>query len=251
MKIIGSDYDGTLNHGGIDEKKKDAIKKWREKGNVFSVVSGRGAEALYEIYKDKDFECDFLVADNGAVIMKPDGEIVSQVKCDSSILTSLCDYLFEVGCDWADVHAEKVLLIIPDNKEKEIGKEIHLKDMPETEYFTQVSTMLETVEESEKITALVREKFGDFLNPLQNGRCIDIVRQDMNKAKGMYNLASLFSLGHDDIITVGDNINDRDMIKEFRSYAMESGVKEIKEIATFITESVTDLIEKELQEQKK
>ena len=35
MKIIGSDYDGTLNHGGIDEKKKDAIKSGVKKEMFF------------------------------------------------------------------------------------------------------------------------------------------------------------------------------------------------------------------------
>lgn len=248
MKIIGSDFDGTLNHGGIDEKKKDAIKKWREKGNIFSVISGRGKKDLYELYRKNDFECDYLVADNGSVIMTPEREIVFTVKCDGKILKELCGFLLEVGCPWADVHSDEDFLVVCENLQLK-ENEIHLEDMPEKEYFTQVSTMLETEEESAEITRLVKEKFGSLLNPLQNGRCIDIVRHDMNKAEGMYKLASLFSLGHDDIITVGDNINDRDMIKEFRSYAMENGVEEIKKLACFITESVTDLIEKEMQEQ--
>jgi len=51
---------------------------------------------------------------------------------------------------------------------------------------------------------------------------------------------------YDDVIAVGDNINDRDMIAEFRSYAMENGVDFIKEIADYITPSVTELILKEL-----
>lgn len=53
---------------------------------------------------------------------------------------------------------------------------------------------------------------------------------------------------YEDIIAVGDNINDRDMIAEFRSYAMETGVDEIKNLADFIVPEVTDLIEKELKE---
>lgn len=40
MKIIGSDYDGTLNHNGIGKKKKKALQKWRDKGNVFALISG-------------------------------------------------------------------------------------------------------------------------------------------------------------------------------------------------------------------
>ena len=49
MKLIGSDYDGTLNHGGIDEAKLSAIRRWREAGNLFGVVSGRGPEFLAEL----------------------------------------------------------------------------------------------------------------------------------------------------------------------------------------------------------
>jgi len=41
MKIIASDYDGTLNEGGMDEEKRLAIRKWQEAGNLFGIVSGR------------------------------------------------------------------------------------------------------------------------------------------------------------------------------------------------------------------
>ena len=46
MKIIASDYDGTLNHGGIDDIKRNAISEWRKAGNLFGLVSGRGAPDL-------------------------------------------------------------------------------------------------------------------------------------------------------------------------------------------------------------
>ena len=58
MKIIGSDYDGTLNHNGIDDKKRQVIEKWRAAGNVFAIVSGRGVEDMAKIYAEKKFGCD-------------------------------------------------------------------------------------------------------------------------------------------------------------------------------------------------
>ena len=82
---------------------------------------------------------------------------------------------------------------------------------------------------------------------LQNGRCIDIVRHDMNKAKGLYLLMDITGAEYEDVIAVGDNINDEDMLREFRSYAMENGVPYIKEIANDITKGIAELIEKELQ----
>ena len=44
----------------------------------------------------------------------------------------------------------------------------------------------------------------------------------------------------------GDIVNDKAMIEEFRSYAMENGVDSIKAIADFTTSGITELIKKEL-----
>ena len=55
-----------------------------------------------------------------------------------------------------------------------------------------------------------------------------------------------FACTYKDVIAVGDNFNDRDMIQEFRSYAMANGVAEIKKLAKGIVNGVTELIEKEL-----
>lgn len=248
MKIIGSDYDGTLNHNGIDDVKKNAIKKWREAGNIFALISGRGAKDVLEIYREKQFGCDYLIADNGAVIMKPDGTVVSDIRCDGSIAVSLLKLLFEIGCPWGEVHTNFPCRVCNEENDcNEIG-EYTLEDVPEIPYFNQISTMLENFETAQYVTECVRKKLGDKLNPLQNGRCIDIVRNDMNKAKGLYLLAGILGAEYEDIIAVGDNINDMDMIKEFRSYAMENGVDSVKETATYITKGITELIEKELSE---
>ena len=101
-------------------------------------------------------------------------------------------------------------------------------------------------EEMEHIRA-VYHKYKDVLNPLQNGTCIDIVPASVNKAQGIYALLDVVGGKYEDVIAVGDNINDTHMIAEFRSYAMANGVESIKELADEITESITELIYKELQ----
>ena len=105
----------------------------------------------------------------------------------------------------------------------------------------------EAVEEAARITQKVRQHFGEWFNPLQNGTSIDIVRSDANKARGLYRLMELVGAKHEDIITVGDNINDADMIREFKSYAMENGVQAIKDQADFVTPGVAELIHRELE----
>lgn len=244
VKIIASDYDGTLNHGGIDDKKREAIKNWRRAGNLFGLVSGRGRE-LAEFPAKHNFECDFLLASNGAVILKPDGTVLAESRCDGSLAMPLLSYLMSVGCQWASVHTA-FECVIDERDDERLEGEFTLATLPEIPYFNQISTILPDDDEAARVTALVREQFGEKLNPLQNGRCIDIVAADMNKAQGLYKFLELAGAGYDDMITVGDNINDTHMIAEFRSYAMENAVQSIKDIADYETKGITELIETEM-----
>lgn len=246
MKIIASDYDGTLNHGGIDETKRNAIKRWRKAGNLFGLVSGRGAANLLEIPKRNAFECDFLLACNGAVILKTDGTVLAESRCNGDLAKPLLDFIFELGCQWATVQTAFKCVIDQDDNER-LEDEFTLETIPEIPYFNQINTRLPDCEEAERVAAAVKEKFGKHLNPLQNGVCIDIVSADMNKAKGLYKFLEIVGADYDDLITVGDNINDTHMIAEFRSYAMENAVQSIKDIADCEIAGITELIEKEMK----
>lgn len=246
MKIIGSDYDGTLNHNGIDDAKREAIERWRAAGNVFAIVSGRGVEDMKKIYAEKKFGCDYFVADSGAVIMTPDGKVISQVRCDGGVARPLITKLFEIGCDSAFVHTDFPCSVFTDEEDVIKKGGFPFENMPEIPWFTQISTFLPDLESAERVTAAIKELFGDKVNPMQNGTCIDIVRNDMNKAKGLYILAEHLGAEYEDIIAVGDNTNDRDMIAEFRSYAMENCNDAIKALANCVISDVTELIEKEL-----
>ena len=74
MRIIGSDYDGTLTCGGIDEKKLTAIQKWQAAGNKFGIVSGRNAEFLFDLQKQyPKLQLDFFAACNGGYITDGQG----------------------------------------------------------------------------------------------------------------------------------------------------------------------------------
>lgn len=246
MKIIASDYDGTLNHGGIDDTKRNAIKRWRKAGNLFGLVSGRYAPDLIELCRKNDFECDFLLGSNGAVILTPEGRILEEDRCDGNLAMPLLEFIMNIGCEWASVHTN-FRCIIDERDDERLEGEFTLKTLPVIPYFNQISTILPDDKEAARVTEAIRNKFGEHLNPLQNGRCIDVVSADMNKAKGLCNLLKIFGAEHNDMITVGDNINDTHMIAEFRSYAMENAVQSIKDIADYITPGVTELIEREMQ----
>lgn len=253
MKIIGSDYDGTLNHNGIDEIKRQAIEDWRRAGNVFALVSGRHVHSVRDLHVEQNFACDYFVGSNGAVILNANNEVVHADCCDMDMLVPLIKYLYELGCPVGLVHSVDFFDVFPsEDSTRKLDRDNCLQfytidSLPAIPYYTQVSTWRPTLEEAAEVSAKVREKFGAYFNPMQNGLNIDIVRADVNKAKGLYRLMEILGATYDDVITVGDNVNDYDMIKEFRSYAMESGVQSIKDLADFTIPGVAELIRKELE----
>ena len=247
MKIIASDYDGTLNEGGMDEEKRLAIRKWQEAGNLFGIVSGRGIGNILGLAKEDEIECDFFIGDNDASIAKGDGEILSEATCEGNVAREIVEYFFSVGCNWCWVRPYPECIVLPDG-EASHPWEYSLATLPHIDKFTQISAAFPKIEMAEAASVELTDRYGDILNILQNGHCIDIVRRDVNKAVGIYKLIDAVGAKYEDIITVGDNYNDADMIREFNSYAMDNAVPLIKELANDTTPSVTALIYKELNQ---
>ena len=106
--------------------------------------------------------------------------------------------------------------------------------------------MLPSAKASSAVVQKINDQYVGRLNPLQNETCIDIVPAGVNKAQGMYRVMEFFGCSQEDVITVGDNINDVDMIRAFHSYAMNNGVDEIKRLADGLVSDITEILNREL-----
>ena len=245
MKIIASDYDGTFNHNGIDDNKRNAVSRWRKAGNLFGIISGRGYPSLKDVVDRKPFEYDFLICNNGAVIFDDKEKMIYENRCDGSYAKPLITDMFEWGCPMANIDKDIPVLVKPSNIEVEEG-EYTLETLPGITYFNQISTYLDSTDEATAVVKKIESKYSGVLTPLQNGNCIDIVPQGVNKAQGIYSLLEIVGAEYDDVIAVGDNINDTHMIAEFRSYAMKNAVDSIKDLADYIVSDITEIFEKEI-----
>lgn len=247
MKILGSDIDGTLTVGGIEETKCAAIRGWRQAGNLFGPVSGRGPGYLHHLREEYPrLEMDFFVAYNGAFIVDGDGAPLHTTPCESVSPFELTEALLGWGCPFVFVNGERSYTVRRDGEPVGTG-ECTLSALPREPFpFYQISIQLDTPADVSVVYERLCERFGDRLNPLRNNICMDIVDASVNKAYGLRRVAELFGGEDGDILAVGDNLNDLDMLRAFRSYAMENGVAEVKEVADHIVKTVTELIYREL-----
>ena len=251
MKILGSDYDGTLNHNGMSDAKFLAIEKWRNMGHKFGIVSGRAGIFLKELLRQvPQIKLDFFAACNGGYIMDGNGTVIYEARCSEVLLSELVADLFAWGCEFAMIDGKHHRCVVAQYE----GRPSFISEedvcLPEEcsaiDYFNQVSVMVSSVNDSSILVGKIKNKYAKWLNPLQNGRYIDIVPIGVNKAQGMYHVMRFFGGSYEDVITVGDNINDIDMIREFRSYAMANSVDEVQNLADGIVSDVTELLEIEL-----
>lgn len=250
MKILGSDYDGTFNFGGVGEEKLCAVRKWRREGNKFGIITGRNTKDLKAILeKNPELEYDFIAAFNGGYITNREGEVLYEAKCDKLSVRALVGELFVPSCESVHINADRFVCVVRDKKipPKGVEKEslLYLEEMEELGFFRQISLRFPTAEDAAPMVEYIKKSYDGLLNPLQNNRIIDVVPFGVDKAQGLYRVMEHYGASYGDVIAAGDNVNDVDMIREFRSYAMENSVDEVKTFADYVICDVTEIFKRE------
>lgn len=251
MKILGSDYDGTFAEGGIDAEKLAAVAAWRASGHKFGIVSGRGGDFLPILRaRHPDLALDFFAACNGAYITDGDGAVIFEAPCRAVPALELGEALYDISTVVSVKVGEHCLYALKEGDalpEWVVAEEkVPFSSLAALEYFHCFSVCFPSVTEALAAAEGIRKAFGDRLCTLPNGIWLDIVDPHINKAEGLLRVAEHFGAARADVIAVGDNANDMDMIRAFRSYAMANGVEALRAAAGAVVGSVCEVIKLEL-----
>ena len=253
--ILASDYDGTLSQSGrVSKETVSAINRFRQMGNLFGVVTGRDYVHGFEVFKrDNVFPFDFIITSNGAVAYDKNGNVYFAETVNggrsfgkSTLAQELIKQILQTTanpCGMSfknkryDFHPEYPLgAKVGDRQYSAFSV---LEDVNE---FVSSNAVCDTVEQAAEVTCMLRDKFGHYANPLQNGMCIDISPVGVDKATGISRLADCLGITREDIWTAGDNFNDMSMIEKFHGCAMAGGVEDLTKVSEYVCDSVEDVI---------
>ncbi len=246
MKVIASDYDGTLNQNRIVSKEDmDAIHRWRQAGNRFGVITGRNLQGI--LHEMHYYSCpfDFLICNNGCVLYNEKAELLEDRAGDGAVLPDLCGFLIEQkGLHVAVTGTEGRCCVEYEGQVPgEGGPWIPLSKTAQIQRFTQVDTHFHTEEEASALAAAVNERFHGRVTAFQNGGNVDIVPFGVSKAGGLTRYLELMKIPASQAVTVGDNLNDLDMLLAFGGYAIASGRPEVAKQAGKTCKNVADLVD--------
>ncbi len=245
MKIIASDFDGTLSYNGVSEDDSKAIAKFRAKGHKFGVVTGRDLEmALWVLYdlKKANTEIDFLICCTGAVILDGNGNllITKRGKVTPEFQTFI-DKAYELGFGGFNFN-NLLKRCYLDSRGNVPSEAMQIGE------FTQLNVWFPSDDNARKYNEFINENYSHLISAYRNGGSIDMPPANTSKVTGIYDYARQFD--SPEIYSVGDNLNDLPMIKEFCGFAVSNAHDEVKASAKHQCNRICDMIDFILEEDK-
>jgi cof-like hydrolase len=252
IKLIASDLDGTLLRNGaqeVDPKVYDLIRTLKEKGVHFAAASGRQLYSLRRLFEPVKDEISYI-AENGSLCISGD-----QVIAKGLISRDLSLRIFEAAREYGSCH---ILLscesaCYTDSQDPVFNH--HMRDV--VHYDIKTVNRLEEVNEpflkialcdfdgTKKLLPYFQERFGDEIKVVTSGNLwVDFIAPGANKGTALQALASHLGITPEECVAFGDQYNDTEMLQfAGTSYAMSTAAPGIAYYATYVTNSVEEVLE--------
>ena len=275
-KLIAIDLDGTMlnSYGIVTEKTKKAILKAKEQGIEVIIASGRPIDSIKTIAKEIESE-NYFISGNGAILYDiknneiiyenilnknkaleiikicEENSIYYNLYTEKQIIAKSLNYnvlyyhkenlnkdeknkthinIVENIYDYIQNHNEKIVKITICDNNKTIFNSImkKLKEVNE----------IEVLEVSHMSRKIIRQGTEDV--PIEY-YYTEISAKDVDKWFAIEFLMDKLHIKKEEVITIGDNINDKKMIEQAGlGIIMGQSMPQLKEIADYVTTSNTE-----------
>lgn len=273
-KLVAVDLDGTMlnSYGIVTENTKKIIKKTIEKGTDVIIASGRPIDSIQTIAKEIGSN-NYFIAGNGALIydIKNDKVIYEKYMSKQKVLEII--KLCEENSIAYNVYTEKTILATSlkynvlyyhkENLKKEENKQTSInivKDMydyiqnSEEEKFLKISVCddsksifnsilrklkniegIEVLEVSHMSRKMIKQGTEDI--PIEY-YYTEISLKEVDKWNAIEYLIEKLGIPKEEVIAIGDNVNDKKMIENAGlGVVMEGSTPVVTKIADYITTS--------------
>ena len=232
-KMLVSDYDGTLKS---DLKNLiiniEAVKKFRKQGNLFTISTGRSYESIKSECERYGIEYDFLNCYDGSVLFDKQDTLLFANKFSRADLIALAVTLPHVeAIKEVNYHGTHGIIDIDHFKLDEQLSDVVMINL-RLKLFKKLKYYISGFEKD-----YPNIKFAQIFNEV-------FIKDDFDKSNGIQELENYLNgeVTRDNIITVGDNLNDLKLLQEFNGYKMLTsypsmygkGLKTTREVHTLI-----------------
>ncbi|MDO4664048.1 MAG: Cof-type HAD-IIB family hydrolase [Erysipelotrichaceae bacterium] len=251
MKLLATDYDGTLKFGdSVQEKDVKAIQEWRKAGNLFAIVTGRSKQSITRELEENNIEVDYFVTNNGGMVFDHKEEILLETTLDNITAIDLMYVSHEMPGvvsytvnDGVNRHKVEVHPNLEEHRYANLKPDWTEEEIMDSGRFAQIVYSCSTPEYAEELAKNLNAHFGDIVTAFANNFVVDIVPKGINKASGIDFVSAYAGVNDDEVYCIGDSHNDVPMLEACdNSAAVSMAHANVKEAAHYEFDSVADYI---------
>ena len=227
MKIIFADFDNTIYFGNDKDYAplQKAVKAWQDAGNMFVIASGRSGPDLFPIYGALGITPDGFACAYGTMQYDRNKNLFAFRQSSNDTLKDFCALMDEYDYKY-------VAFTCDTGFHRFETPRLELKNLERFGKMYNGCAGFKNDEDTADFIQRAKARLGDRLNVIHQSWYFDLPPAGCNKATGVMDFASHYGVTRENIITVGDWLNDYDMIKEFRGITLHHAHPDIKAIAT-------------------
>ncbi|MEB4859514.1 MULTISPECIES: Cof-type HAD-IIB family hydrolase [Priestia] len=225
FKLIALDMDGTLlnNQQEISEENRAAIAKAQEQGVHVVLSTGRSLLTCREYAQSLQLS-SYLITVNGSEIWDESGQLVERKLIDASHIEKMWNLTQEHKLNFWAVTTDKVWR---DEFPEDIASQEWLKfgyDIPDDALREEVLKQIAGISDFEISNSSLTN--------------LEINALGINKAKGIMTVCERLGISMDEVIAMGDSLNDMAMIEAAGcGIAMGNAQEAVKEAADWVTDT--------------
>ena len=228
-KILISDYDGTFYQNDLDIKKNiDKVNEFRTLGNLFVLATGRSYVDLKQKIDKYKIPYDYLILNHGALLLSKDLEIIKVFTLDKELSDSILDYA---------------------NNNKDIYDVVLIntfkKRVDDTSNVVKIMLKLYSYDKSFEVKNYIDESYTNIRSYIvrdEDYYLVEIVSSEASKSFMIEKILEKEKIVKKNVFTIGDGINDIDMIKNYNGYRVKNSYMELSSITNKVVDSVSDLL---------
>jgi Cof subfamily protein (haloacid dehalogenase superfamily) len=248
-KLLAVDMDGTLLNSNkcISRANKEAIKKAIEKGVNVVITSGRGLKGLDNFLDEVHLrgENQYLIANNGGTIYKANNfecisykglrgrDLVKAHTLSKKFEINMIAYTHEgaIAAEESEFTRFETEYVGAPVKIINFGSDVKAEDEITKILFSQTEELL-----TQKMLEIPKEFYSEYNVVKTMPTVLEIMSKDCNKGYGVKTLADKLGIKREEIICIGDQANDIEMLTYAGlGIAMGNAIEELKNIAQYIT----------------
>ena len=230
-KILISDYDGTFYQNDIDIKKNiDKVDEFRTLGNLFVLATGRSYVDLKQKIDKYKIPYDYLILNQGALLLSKDLKILKVFILDKELVDSVLEYA---------------------NNNKDICNVILIstfnKNVKDTSNIVKIMLKLYNYDNALEVKNYIDKSYTNIKSYFiseDNHYLVEIVSINASKSLMIEKILDKEKIVKKNVYTIGDGINDIDMIRDYNGYRVRNSCKELVFVTDRVIDNVSDLIEK-------